>query len=98
MYFFCLFAHLGVNVFGLFFWESRNKLKINLIDFLCVKSVLMKIVESIDFVGDAVGASGCIIHVSLARRHVVPAFPPSTHPVFINAICRLEEVVFFLPL
>lgn len=55
----------------------------------------MKIVESIDCVGDAVDASESIIHVSLARRHVVRAFSPSTCPVFINVICQLKGVFFF---
>lgn len=56
----------------------------------------MKGVESIDFVGDAVDASESIIHVSLTPRHVVRAFSPSTCPVFINVICQLKEVFFFL--
>lgn len=58
----------------------------------------MKSVESIDFVGDAVDTSESIIHVSLARRHVVRAFSPSTCPVFINVTCQLKEVFFSLPL
>lgn len=60
-----------------------------------MKSVLMKIVESIDFVEDAVDASESIIHVSLAHRHVVRASSPSTCPFFINVICQLKEDFFF---
>lgn len=59
----------------------------------------MKIAESIDFVlgagGGAVGASEYIIHVSLARRHVVPAFAPINLPPFQKCYLSAGGSCFF---
>lgn len=55
----------------------------------------MKIVESIDCVGDAVDASESIIHVSLARRHVCSCILAINLPCFHKCYLSAEGSVFF---